>query len=94
MAVRNLYQDRQGYLWISTENGVFRYDGERFLNFEKNEGLPPSSGVAFGETIDGALLVGGNMGLFRLVGNRFETISLPGAKSVNWSGGIRTDSSG
>ena len=94
LAVRNLYQDRQGYLWISTENGVFRYDGERFLSFEKNEGLPPSSGVAFGETIDGALLVGGNMGLFRLVGNRFETISLPGARSVNWSGGIRTDSSG
>ncbi len=94
LAVRNIYQDRQGYLWISTENGVFRYDGERFLSYEKNEGLPTSSGVAFGEAPDGTLLVGGNIGLFRLAGNRFEPIPLPGAKSVSWAGGIRSDSLG
>jgi ligand-binding sensor domain-containing protein len=94
LVVRNLYQDSKGYLWISTENGVFRYDGEHFLNFEKNEGLPTSSGVAFGETPDGSVLVGGNIGLFRLAGNRFEPIPLPNAKSVIWTGGIHSDSAG
>ena len=72
LAVRNLYQDSKGFIWISTENGVFRYDGERFLSFDASEGLPTSSGVSFGEAPDGALLVGGVIGLFRLDGNRFE----------------------
>ncbi|HEV2135937.1 MAG TPA: diguanylate cyclase [Terracidiphilus sp.] len=94
LAVKNLYQDRQGYLWVSTEDGVFRFDGERFLTFGKEEGLPQSSGVAFGEAPDGSLLVGGGIGLFRLAGNRFEPLSLPASAGVSWIGGLRSDKSG
>ena len=25
-----LHQDHEGYLWVSTEDGIFRYDGDRF----------------------------------------------------------------
>jgi len=28
-----IHQDRQGFLWISTEGGLFRYDGDRFQLF-------------------------------------------------------------
>ena len=76
LAVRSLYQSAQGFLWVSTENGVFRYDGERFQSFGRNEGLPPSNGAMFGEAPDGSLLVGGNFGLYRkeATGDQFRQI--------------------
>ena len=33
LAVLDIYQDRIGFIWVSTENGIFRYDGERFEAF-------------------------------------------------------------
>jgi len=27
VAVKALFQDRTGFLWVGTENGLFRYDG-------------------------------------------------------------------
>jgi ligand-binding sensor domain-containing protein len=92
LAVKGLHQDPKGFLWVSTEDGIFRYDGERFQSF--GVGIPPSSGVAFGEAPDGSLLVGGAIGLFRRVGERFEPVSMPGAKSVSWFSGIRSDGKG
>ena len=95
LAIKNLYQDRKGFLWVSTENGIFRYDGYRFRAFGAEEGIPSSSGVAFGEAPDGALLAGGEIGLFRLVANHFfEKIPLPGGAVVSWAGRIKSDSRG
>jgi ligand-binding sensor domain-containing protein len=37
--VYSLLQDRQGYIWISTDNGVSRYDGYEFRNFSVKDGL-------------------------------------------------------
>ena len=31
--VNCMLQDRTGFLWIGTENGLFRYDGSRFQDF-------------------------------------------------------------
>jgi hypothetical protein len=94
LAVKGLYQDKKGFLWVSTENGIFRYDGERFQSFGAKDGIPPSSGVAFGEAPDGSLLAGGEIGLFRKTGDRFEPISMPGAKHVSWFSGVRSDGKG
>ena len=66
LAVRQIYQDRVGFIWVSTENGVFRYDGERFEGFGPEQGIPSTSGAAFGDAPDGSLLVGGNFGLYHL----------------------------
>jgi diguanylate cyclase (GGDEF)-like protein len=93
LAVRQVYQDRAGFIWVSTENGIFRYDGERFEAFGPEQGIPPTSGAALGDAPDGSLLVGGNFGLYRLTGNRFEKV--PGAfKTVSWAQGIRSDGKG
>ncbi|MFZ0337998.1 MAG: diguanylate cyclase [Terracidiphilus sp.] len=94
LGVKNLYQDKQGFLWVSTEGGVFRYDGRRFRAFGQDEGLPTSSGVAFAEAPDGDLLVGGEIGLFRLSGSHFTRVSLPGNRIVTWTGGLKTDAKG
>lgn len=34
-----IIQDRQGYIWISTDNGIARYDGHEFEHFGKAQGL-------------------------------------------------------
>ncbi|HTR26902.1 MAG TPA: EAL domain-containing protein [Terriglobales bacterium] len=93
LAVRQIYEDRVGFLWVSTENGIFRYDGERFEAFGPEQGIPLNSAAAFGEAPDGSLLVGGNIGLYHLRGNRFEKLGLP-FKSVNWAQGIQADGKG
>ncbi len=93
LAVRQIYQDRAGFLWASTEDGIFRYDGDRFEAFGPAQGMPSTSGAAFGDAPDGSLLVGGDFGLYRLSGNRFEKIPLA-ARTVNWAQGIQSDGKG
>ena len=93
LAVQKIYQDGVGFIWVSTENGIFRYDGERFEAFGPQQGIPSSSGAAFGDAPDGSLLVGGDFGLYKLSGNRFER--LPGSLgTVSWAQGIQSDGKG
>jgi diguanylate cyclase (GGDEF)-like protein len=93
LVVRRIYQDRVGFIWVSTENGIFRYDGDRFEPFGTAQGIPPNSGAAFGEAPDGSLLAGGDFGLYRLTGNRFEKV--PAAfKTIVWTQGIQADGKG
>uniref|UniRef100_A0AAU6WNC6 Two-component regulator propeller domain-containing protein n=1 Tax=Chryseobacterium endophyticum TaxID=1854762 RepID=A0AAU6WNC6_9FLAO len=33
-SVKDMVKDRYGYLWISTERGVIRYDGNGFTSFD------------------------------------------------------------
>ncbi|MEM0991516.1 MAG: histidine kinase [Bacteroidota bacterium] len=37
--VYDLLQDQQGYIWISTDNGVCRFDGYEFKHFQREQGL-------------------------------------------------------
>ncbi len=87
LAVRRIYQDHLGFLWVSTENGIYRFDGERFQAFDAAHGVPENSAVAFGEAPDGSLLIGGEIGLYRLRENRFEAVPAP-FKTINWAQGI------
>ena len=93
LAIRGIYQDRAGFLWASTENGIFRYDGDRFEPFGAQQGMPANSGAAFGDAPDGSLLTGGSFGLYHLSGSRFEQIAAP-FKSINWAQGIQADGKG
>jgi len=93
LTIRGIFQDRVGFMWASTENGIFRYDGERFEAFGAGQGMPSNSGSAFGEAPDGSLLVGGDFGLYQLSGNRFEKLPVP-FKTINWAEGIQSDGKG
>lgn len=35
-----LAQDRTGYLWVGTQNGLYRYDGSQFKSYGATDGLP------------------------------------------------------
>jgi len=93
LAVRQIYQDHVGFIWVSTENGIFRYDGERFEAFGPEQDIPSTSGAAFGDAPDGSLLVGGDFGLYQLSGNRFEKLAVA-FQTVSWAQGIQSDGKG
>jgi diguanylate cyclase (GGDEF)-like protein len=93
LAVRRIYQDRVGFIWVSTENGIYRYDGDRFEAFGAAQGMPPNSGATFGDAPDGSLLVGGDFGLYHLSGNRFEKLSGT-FKTIPWASAIQSDGKG
>ena len=40
----SLAQDRQGYLWVGTQAGLARFDGNRFVNFNP-ENTPGLRGI-------------------------------------------------
>ncbi len=62
-----LIQDRTGYLWFGTYNGIDRYDGNRFTSYTHDPGNPNSisSGTvqALCEDKDGNLWIGSSLGL-------------------------------
>jgi len=42
-SVTAIIQDLDGFLWVGTEDGLFRLEGERFRRFGKEDGLPANS---------------------------------------------------
>ncbi len=31
--INHIYQDSKGYIWVSTEDGLNKYDGAKFVNY-------------------------------------------------------------
>jgi len=40
LAINAIVQDRVGFLWVGTEDGLYRYDGERFYRVSDGAGFP------------------------------------------------------
>jgi len=82
-AVSSLVQDRAGFLWVGSGNGLFRYDGSRFQRFGLEEGLPNPSIRGMTEAPDGTLWVITGRGLVRRRNNSFEVMDLgPAAQDL------------
>lgn len=68
--IRRIFQDRDGFLWLATDNGLCRYDGSRFVNFLPIKGDPFSLSnrevTSIAQTRDGYIWVGTKDGLNRL----------------------------
>ena len=74
LTIECLLQDRTGFLWVGTQDGLFRFDGSRFVRFGREEGLPSTRINCLHETADGRLYAGTRSGLARRVGDRFRPI--------------------
>jgi PAS domain S-box-containing protein len=94
MAVTRLAQDHQGALWVGTENGLYRFDGHRFLRFTTNEGLPNNRITAIHEGPDGTLWVGTPDGLAWKDGAGFRASRQEDLKGFIAPQGIASDSAG
>ena len=68
-AVRGVVQDKYGYIWFATDNGLCRYDGYHVKKFY-NPDIPIDQFVSTIATCDEELLVGTSHGAFLL---DFET---------------------
>lgn len=69
------YQDKNGYLWICSPNGVSRYDGRQFVNYSLLEGLPSLKVEKVFQDSHGRLWAGTSAGMAQFKNNRF--ISYP-----------------
>jgi ligand-binding sensor domain-containing protein/signal transduction histidine kinase len=65
--VQALVQTRQGFVWLGTEVGLVRFDGNSFTVFDRNSSpsLPGNDIRCLLETHDGALWIGSSEGLAR-----------------------------
>jgi len=76
MAVHCLLQDRAGFIWAGTDNGLFRYDGSHFRAFHADDGLPHPTVRAIAESPQGVVWVGTNDGVAKFIGNRFQNVEV------------------
>ena len=74
VSVECVIQDRIGFLWAGTDDGLFRFDGRRFVKYSREQGLPRTRIYQLHETADGRLYVATAAGLARQHGDRFEVI--------------------
>ena len=66
-AVYSLLQDRQGFIWVGTQNGLSRYDGYHFVNYN----LDPESKFA----LDVAAFHGSRSGTYDVSWSSFSNFS-------------------
>ncbi|MGB7548844.1 MAG: diguanylate cyclase [Terracidiphilus sp.] len=62
--VISIAQDHTGYLWVGTQNGLYRYDGIKFLRYGPNDGLPAREIQKLYVGLDGTLWVGTTTGIY------------------------------
>ncbi len=72
-----MLQDRTGFLWVGTQNGLFRYDGARFEPF--TQGLPSTRISTIYESPEGSLYVATTGGLAKFSDGRFEPVRYNGS---------------
>jgi diguanylate cyclase (GGDEF)-like protein len=83
LSVAALAQDRDGYLWAGTENGLFRFDGDRFREIGI-DGLAegPLQVNALLAAADGRLWAGTDRGLHVRENGRFTEVRLDAQHSL------------
>ena len=76
--VVSMAQDHTGYLWVGTQNGLYRYDGTEFRNFGAAEGLPERMIQNLFVSPDDTLWAVTTNGLyFRTKGGKFSRVTPP-----------------
>jgi len=80
--VRTVYQDSKGLIWIGTDDGLFRFAGERIERIDDGNGVPLVAVHAIREDSQGRLWVGGSK-LLCLSGSTAQEYRLQGEGSQN-----------
>lgn len=71
LAVNAMATDRQGFLWLATENGVFRFLGVGFQRFGSEQGIGELDALDIVSDPNGAIWVATEENLYRWDGQRF-----------------------
>lgn len=90
--ILSLYQDNRGFLWIGTDRGVSRYDGENFRNFSTEDGLSSNMIYNIFQASDGAMWFGTyEGGACRFDGNKFQSFTIKDGLPSNSVNAITED---
>ena len=95
--VRAVHSGRDGYLWLTTLDGLVRFDGFRFTLFDRanTEGIGSNRFTPFLEAPDGAFWLGTeNGGITRYSQGRFTTYTTREGLTSNAVSGITADEQG
>ena len=75
-AVRTVFKDADGYLWIGTDAGVSKFNGEEFVNYTADDGLSGNKIWSITQDKKGTLWFGCyDGGITKLKDNKFTTIN-------------------
>jgi diguanylate cyclase (GGDEF)-like protein len=72
LAVNALARDPEGFLWLATENGVYRFLGSRFERFGVEQGIQEANARDLITDPQGNLWVATDENLYRWDGERFQ----------------------
>jgi len=84
--VTSLVQDRDGFLWIGTQAGLFRYDGSTVTRFGEEQWLRSSYITQLLISPRGELWVATHLGVWRYTGGKFTELSLGSTAKMSRSG--------
>ncbi|MHC1704747.1 MAG: two-component regulator propeller domain-containing protein [Tenuifilaceae bacterium] len=73
--VFSICQDSRGYLWVGTESGVARFNGNQFTVFDRSSGLPGNFVRSIIEAPDGNIWVGTDKGIGIFDGTKWNQIA-------------------
>ena len=95
-SVQAILQTRDGYVWLGTEEGLVRFDGEKFEVFNRinTPGLPGKDVKSLFESPDGTLWIGLVGGLARLKDGHFTGYSLATGLQHDWILNVTGDGAG
>ena len=82
--VYEIFEDRDGNIWLATNDGVQRYDGHNWITYTTADGLGAAWVTDVSQTPDGAIWVGTYAGISRFDGTGWtsytESDGLPGLR--------------
>src|SRR5205823_15028445 len=74
LGINALLQDRTGFIWAGTQNGLFWYDGSSFRELPMTGKFSSTAVEALHESADGTLWVATKQSLLRRRGSHLESI--------------------
>src|ERR1043166_3192110 len=83
LIILSITQDGDGMLWVATDDGVYRYDGQVFTHYSMQHGLPAMGVRVLGVAPDGAVCGGTRDGMACWNGMAFTPDGAEGLPKVS-----------
>ncbi|NJM78895.1 MAG: hypothetical protein HC854_03370 [Flavobacterium sp.] len=77
-----IIQDKEGFIWLGTDNGLVKFNGSTFQNFNRNQGLSNSFVIDVFESDNEKLVATWGGGCYSFDGKEFKNID---SKNSNFS---------
>ena len=83
------YRDPKGVLWFGTNEGLYRFEDDRFTHFTTDDGLACNQINSIIDDLQGGIWLGTDFGLCRFDGKAFQHVPLPwGEIAGTWFEGM------